>query len=52
MTTGCGTSISPWKFKKSRGFVLTTAPKALTTVNGNTVESIRLRNGDIITSNT
>jgi pSer/pThr/pTyr-binding forkhead associated (FHA) protein len=37
------------EFKKSEGFVLTTAPKALTTVNGNTVESIRLRNGDIIT---
>lgn len=37
------------EFKKSEGFVLTTAPQALSTVNGNTVQSVRLRNGDVIT---
>jgi pSer/pThr/pTyr-binding forkhead associated (FHA) protein len=37
------------EFKKSEGFLLTTAPKALSTVNGIPVQSVRLRNGDIIT---
>jgi len=37
------------EFQRNEGFVLTTAPKALSTVNGNPVQSVRLRNGDVIT---
>jgi pSer/pThr/pTyr-binding forkhead associated (FHA) protein len=36
------------EFVKSEGFVLATAAQALATVNGHPVQSVRLRNGDII----
>jgi pSer/pThr/pTyr-binding forkhead associated (FHA) protein len=37
------------EFKKSEGFLLATAPQALSTVNGHPVQNVRLRNCDIIT---
>ena len=35
-------------FQKKQGFILETAPDALATVNGQSQQSTRLRNGDII----
>lgn len=37
------------EFQKGEGFVLTTATNALATVNGGSVQKLRLHNGDIIT---
>jgi pSer/pThr/pTyr-binding forkhead associated (FHA) protein len=36
------------EFRKSEGFLLTTAPNALATVNHQPVQSVLLRNGDVI----
>jgi pSer/pThr/pTyr-binding forkhead associated (FHA) protein len=37
------------EFNRQKGFTLATAPNALTTVNGEQVQTAVLRNGDIIT---
>jgi pSer/pThr/pTyr-binding forkhead associated (FHA) protein len=37
------------EFNRQKGFTLTTAPNALTTINGESVQTAILRNGDIIT---
>jgi pSer/pThr/pTyr-binding forkhead associated (FHA) protein len=37
------------EFDRQKGFTLATAPNALTTVNGEPVQTVILRNGDIIT---
>jgi pSer/pThr/pTyr-binding forkhead associated (FHA) protein len=37
------------EFNRQKGFTLATAPNALTTVNGEPVQTAILRNGDIIT---
>jgi pSer/pThr/pTyr-binding forkhead associated (FHA) protein len=36
------------EFRKNEGFLLVTAPNALTTVNHQPVQSVLLRNGDIV----
>jgi pSer/pThr/pTyr-binding forkhead associated (FHA) protein len=37
------------EFNRQKGFILTTAPNALSTVNGEPVQATVLQNGDIIT---
>jgi pSer/pThr/pTyr-binding forkhead associated (FHA) protein len=37
------------EFNRQKGFTLTTAPKALATINGGPAQTAILRNGDIIT---
>ena len=38
------------EFRRNEGFILTTAPDALAAVNGEPIQTVMLRNGDVITA--
>ncbi len=46
----CGTATSPLDLTSQSGLSLAAEPQAITTVNGEQVQNVVLRNGDVITA--